>query len=41
MLAYRPSVDEYQGQRRLTLFIEHCEYSLAQKVGITHNERPL
>jgi single-stranded-DNA-specific exonuclease len=28
-LAYRPAIDDYQGQRRLTLFIEHCEYSLA------------
>jgi len=27
VLAYRPEIDEYQGQRRLTLFIEHCESS--------------
>jgi single-stranded-DNA-specific exonuclease len=26
-LAYRPAIDDYQGQRRLTLFIEHCESS--------------
>jgi single-stranded-DNA-specific exonuclease len=23
-LAYRPTIDEYQGQRRLALTIEHC-----------------
>ena len=28
VLAYRPEIDEYQGQRRLTLRVEHCEYSL-------------
>ena len=26
-LAYRPVIDDYQGQRRLTLFIEQCESS--------------
>ena len=26
-LAYRPAIDDYQGRRRLTLFIEHCESS--------------
>jgi single-stranded-DNA-specific exonuclease len=26
-LAYRPAVDDFQGQRRLTLMIEHCESS--------------
>jgi single-stranded-DNA-specific exonuclease len=24
-LAYRPAIDNYQGQRRLTLFVEQCE----------------
>jgi single-stranded-DNA-specific exonuclease len=24
-LAYRPAIDDYQGQRRLTLFVEQCE----------------
>ncbi|HTN48773.1 MAG TPA: single-stranded-DNA-specific exonuclease RecJ [Burkholderiaceae bacterium] len=26
-LAYRPAIDDYQGQRRLMLMIEHCESS--------------
>ena len=26
-LAYRPAIDDYQGQRRLTLFVEQCESS--------------
>ena len=29
-LAYRPAIDDYQGQRRLTLFVEQCESSLAR-----------
>jgi single-stranded-DNA-specific exonuclease len=29
-LAYRPAIDDYQGQRRLTLIVEQCESSLAR-----------